>query len=367
MKIAVISFSQSGYKLGEKLYGKLTDAGHEVRTYTKSKHTENMADELRLEESVSDGKALPCTESVTTSLSVWTGEQFQWSDAIVFIGACGIAIRSIAPFVKSKKLDPAVVVMDEQGKFSISLLSGHIGGANELAHELAEMTGAIPVVTTATDLNQKFAVDVFAKKNDLSISDMVFAKEVSAALVAGKEVGFYSEYPWTGSLPDGLKLWEEEEPKRELGIYIGSSYANRPFVHTLYLIPRTIVMGIGCRKGTEKEKIERIVHKVCEEELIPSAAIEKVVSIDLKKEERGLLEYCKERDLPFITYTKEELEAVSGNFSGSEFVRSVAGVDNVCERSAVLGSDGGRILRKKYAEDGVTVALAIKKWSVEFE
>ena len=127
-------------------------------------------------------------------------EDFEDCDAIVFIGACGIAVRSIAPFVKSKKIDPAVVVVDEQGQFAISLLSGHIGGANELTEEIAEILRAQSVITTATDLNDKFAVDVFAKKNGCFISDMELAKEISAALLAGKEVGFASDFPWIGEI-----------------------------------------------------------------------------------------------------------------------------------------------------------------------
>lgn len=102
--------------------------------------------------------------AIAPSLPAWTERMFQEMDAILFIGACGIAVRSIAPYVKSKKTDPAVLCMDEQGKFVISLLSGHIGGANELTEEVAAVTGAVPVITTATDVNHKFAVDVFAVK-----------------------------------------------------------------------------------------------------------------------------------------------------------------------------------------------------------
>lgn len=292
------------------------------------------------------------------------------SDAIVFIGACGIAVRSIAPFVKSKKMDPAVVVVDEQGRYAISLLSGHIGGANELAEEIAEIVHAQPVVTTATDLNDKFAVDVFAKKNGCFISDMGLAKDVSAALLAGKEIGFASDFPWIGEIPDGLKLYEEGQENPDLGIYVTSGYMEHPFVHTLYLIPKVITTGVGCKKGTPKETVEKVIRRACDEVLIPSVAMEQVASIDLKKEEEGILGYCRERNLPFITYTTEELKEVEGTYAASKFVEEVTGVDNVCERAALLGSskDGkGRLISRKYAQDGVTVALAMKKWSVEFE
>ncbi|BFL47478.1 cobalt-precorrin 5A hydrolase [Lactonifactor longoviformis] len=368
MKIAVISFSRSGYALGEALHAGLIKEGHEVTTYTKSKYTKMVLDESQLD---IDAKTIrnvkQFAKPVDESIGAWTSLRFQNSDALIFIGACGIAVRAIAPYVKDKKKDPAVVVVDEQGNYAISLLSGHIGGANALTLDVSRITGAKPVITTATDINEKFAVDVFAKRNGFYISDMGLAKDVSAALVAGKEVGFYSDFPWIGELPEGLKIAHEDEERPELGIAITSSYLEHPFVHTLYLVPRVITLGLGCRKDTVKEEIQNAVRKACDEQLIPTVAMEQVVSIDLKKDEPGILEYCRERNLPFITYTKEELAQVEGKFTKSEFVESITGLDNVCERSAVKGSEDGRLIVRKHAENGVTVALAMKKWSVEFE
>ena len=349
MKVAIISFSRSGYRLSEMIYWVLKERDYEVTSYTKSKYTKKILDE---------------------SMKEWTKRRFEDSDAIVFIGACGIAVRSIAPFVKSKKIDPAVVVVDEQGKFAISLLSGHIGGANELAEEVAEIVHGQPVVTTATDLNGKFAVDVFAKKNNCFISDMELAKEISAALLAGKEVGFASDFPWMGAIPEELKLYEEGKENPEIGICVSSGYLEHPFVHTLYLIPKVITTGVGCRKGTPKEVVEQVIRRACDEVLVPSIAMEQVASIDLKAKEEGILEYCRERNLPFVTYTADELKETEGVFTPSDFVEEITGVDNVCERAALLGSSregNGRLIQRKYARDGVTVALAMKKWSVNFE
>ena len=372
MKIAIISFSQSGYRLSEMLYWVLKERSYEVASYTKSKYTKKVLDESQLDEDSQDFRSVKqFAKPVDESIKEWTGRRFEDCDAIVFVGACGIAVRSIAPFVKSKKIDPAVVVVDEQGQFAISLLSGHIGGANELTEEIAEILRAQPVITTATDLNDKFAVDVFAKKNGCFIADMELAKEISAALLAGKEVGFVSDFPWLGEIPDELKLCQkEDEEKPEIGICVTTGYLEHPFVHTLYLIPRVITTGLGCKKGTDKETVESVVRRACDELLIPSVAMEQVASIDLKKEEAGILEYCKERKIPFITYTAEELQEVEGTYASSQFVENVTGVDNVCERAALLGSskDGkGRLIQRKYAKDGVTVALAMKKWSVNFE
>lgn len=374
MKISIISFSRSGYRIGEMLSWFLGEGGHEVEAFTKSKYTKKILDESQVE---ADDKAFrnvkEFAKPIDSSLRDWTGRRFAQSDAIIFIGACGIAVRSIAPFVSSKKTDPAVVVIDEQGKFAISLLSGHIGGANELTEEISNLLHATPVITTATDINNKFAVDVFAKTNGCYISDMTMAKEISAALVNGNSVGFASDFPWVGEIPKELQLLDEEDEtkeKPEMGIYVTNSYLKHPFVHTLYLVPKIITLGVGCKKDTSAETVEKVVRKACDELLIPSVSMELVASIDLKKEEQGILEYCKERNLPFETYSAEQLKEVEGSFAESKFVEETTGVDNVCERSAILGSskhgEKSNLILRKYAEDGVTAALARRKWSVQF-
>ena len=374
MKISNISFSRSGYRIGEMLSWFLGEGGHEVEAFTKSKYTKKILDESQVE---ADDKAFrnvkEFAKPIDSSLRDWTGRRFAQSDAIIFIGACGIAVRSIAPFVSSKKTDPAVVVIDEQGKFAISLLSGHIGGANELTEEISNLLHATPVITTATDINNKFAVDVFAKTNGCYISDMTMAKEISAALVNGNSVGFASDFPWVGEIPKELQLLDEEDEtkeKPEMGIYVTNSYLKHPFVHTLYLVPKIITLGVGCKKDTPADTVEKVVRKACDELLIPSVSMELVASIDLKKEEQGILEYCKERNLPFETYSAEQLKEVEGSFAESKFVEETTGVDNVCERSAILGSskhgEKSNLILRKYAEDGVTAALARRKWSVQF-
>lgn len=374
MKISIISFSRSGYRIGEMLSWFLGEGGHEVEAFTKSKYTKKILDESQVE---ADDKAFrnvkEFAKPIDSSLRDWTGRRFAESDAIIFIGACGIAVRSIAPFVSSKKTDPAVVVIDEQGKFAISLLSGHIGGANELTEEISNLLHATPVITTATDINNKFAVDVFAKTNGCYISDMTMAKEISAALVNGNSVGFASDFPWVGEIPKELQLLDEEDDtkeKPEMGIYVTNSYLKHPFVHTLYLVPKIITLGVGCKKDTPADTVEKVVRKACDELLIPSVSMELVASIDLKKEEQGILEYCKERNLPFETYSAEQLKEVEGSFAESKFVEETTGVDNVCERSAILGSskhgEKSNLILRKYAEDGVTAALARRKWSVQF-
>lgn len=354
MKIGLISFTEKGQILGERIKNNLIQSGHEVQANTKCKFSQEQP-------------GIVCLEK---SLEEWTLFMFRQVEGIIFIGACGIAVRSIAPFIKDKKTDPAVLVVDETGKFCVSLLAGHIGGANELANEIACGIGAIPVITTATDLNQKFAVDVFAKKNGLDISNMTYAKEVSAALLGGRKVGIFSECKLPKILPEGLIELKEEGNLGVVSIYIGiyrKEHEENPFSTTLFLTPKVITVGIGCKKDTKMNEIESLIDKVCRENGIEKKAVKQVASIDLKEKEQGIIEYCNKYELPFVCYRKEELLKVQGEFTASPFVETVTGVDNVCERSAVMGSGQGTLLLKKTAQNGVTVAMAVEEWSVEFE
>ena len=138
------------------------------------------------------------------SLADWTARQFAHSDALIFVGAVGIAVRAIAPHCKSKASDPAVVVLDECGRFAVPVLSGHLGGANELARRLAAVCGAVPVITTATDANGVFAVDEWARHQNCAVLEPERIKKVSGALLAGRTVRFASDWPIAGSLPAGL-------------------------------------------------------------------------------------------------------------------------------------------------------------------
>jgi cobalt-precorrin 5A hydrolase len=252
--------------------------------------------------------------------------------------------------------------IDEKGKFVIPLLSGHIGGANALAYEIANHLGTLPVITTATDINQKFAVDLFAKKNNLHISRMDYAKGISAAILDEKRVGFESDFPIVGTLP------KEMTGKRDCPYGICISFAEKTEVYdkTLSLIPCIITLGLGCRKGKSSDDIEKVVAKVLEKNDISMDAIANVASIDLKKEEAGLLEFCDKFKLKFVTYPAKVLEKVQGIYTESDYVRSVTGVGNVCERAAILGSGNGIMIQKKYANNGVTVSIAKKDWSVRF-
>ena len=295
-------------------------------------------------------------EAYQPPLSEFVKPLFSWADVLLFVGSTGIAVRAIAPWVKDKKTDPAVVVMDEGGQFVISLLSGHIGGANALTRQLARALGAAPVVTTAADVRGRFSVDDWAARNDLTIGSMEAAKLVSAAILEG-DVPLLCDYPIATPLPNGIVLGSSGP----IGIYIGWRDI-APFSTTLRLIPRVLNLGIGCRRDTPEEKIAGAVRQALGP--IPLEAVKKVVSITLKSREPGLLSFCAHRNLPAVFYSAEELNRVPGDFPASQRVKEVTGVDNVCQRAAMV--DGKKCILPKIALDGVTVALAETEWEAVF-
>ena len=283
-------------------------------------------------------------------------------DAIIFVGACGIAVRAIAPFVKNKLTDPGVIVVDELGLQAISLLSGHIGGANELTRRIAASIGAIPVITTATDINRRFTADEWAKNNGLAIASMQAAKRFAAEILR-RDVPVCSDFPIEGRLSGGLFRGD----KGSIGLVVSCRKRN-VFDDPLVLIPKILHLGIGCRRGTAKEKIRAAVLQVLEENGVYMKAIASVSSIDVKQNEAGLLEFCRAWNLPVRFYTAEELMNVQGEFTPSDFVKSTVGVDNVCERSAMRAAgENAKLIVKKTCAGGVTVALAQEEWSVCFE
>lgn len=353
MKLAVICFTACAARLSSAILNGLSDLGCQCSGWTLKR---------LIRENAGDDRWKP----LDTSLHEWTEEQFYINDGLIFIGAAGIAVRAIAPFIKSKTEDPAVVVIDEQGRFAIPLLSGHIGGANQLAVQLSHITGAVPVITTATDINGIFAVDVFAKERGLAISDMKLAKAVSSDLLEGRLVGFYSDFQVEGRLPDGLT--DNGICRQNIWVTVKDSPASHLLSgadNILRLIPGIVVLGIGCRKGIPQTHIAKVVFEILKKYRIDFRAVSLIASIDLKKEENGLCDFAKNNHIKFKTFPAEALQLIAGDFTKSEFVRQTTGVDNVCERAALAGCLGGQLIIKKHAGDGVTVAAAIKDWKVQ--
>ncbi len=342
MDIRIVSYTERGGETARHAADKLTAGGHRCRTFA-------------LEKFCKEGD-----EKLTVSASEWARDGFLEADALIFVCAAGITVRAIAPWVKSKTTDPAVLVLDEKGTFVIPLLSGHIGGANELALSLANALGATPVITTATDLNDLFAVDVFAAKNHLRITDMQIAKEISAALLRHEPVGFMSTVPVEGALPKELTTGTAS-----LGIVVSERPIDPLYERTLYLTPQRYCIGIGCRREKDATALSMFVTEQLKTANVPKEAVCCLASIDLKADEAGILTLAEALHVPFYTYSAEELQAVEGAFSPSAFVAEKTGTDNVCERAAVKAA-GGPLVIKKIAKDGMTFALAKREEAISF-
>jgi cobalt-precorrin 5A hydrolase len=323
----------------------------------------------KLSNSLSESNDVDFTRCGKCALSTWTEEHFSTNDALIFIGAIGIALRAIAPYIKTKTKDPAVVVVDELGQFSIPILSGHIGGANELALQIAEDLGSIPVITTATDINSVFAVDTWAKSQGLQILNPQCIKLVSSKLLKGESVHVKSDYPIQGNLPKNVYLNDLEDSRVGYDVIIThKDLENECKNDALLLVPQIITVGIGCRKDIIFEAIEKSILNIFENENYHILSINALASIDKKANEKGILEFAKKYGLPFNTYSAEELNSLEGDFTKSEFVKSVVEVDNVCERSAIMESNGKLIRRKDTCDGaGVTVALAINDPNISWE
>lgn len=339
MKIALITVSEKGGKLAEVIRGGISSC-HETKIFCFCRYP------------LSGGE---CFEDIGVLTEKIWGE----FDGLVFICACGIAVRAIAPFVRSKLTDPAVIAADDCGRFSVSLLSGHIGGGNELAEIIGNIIGAVPVITTATDRGGRFSPDLFAKANGLVIGDMKAAKLIAAASLDGEMIGLFSDYPCE-NIPRELI-----GDSRKYGICISSDVRKKPFETTLNLIPKNLAVGAGCRKNASPEELISLISRTIENSGLSLSAVRYIATVDIKKNEPAILAAVKKFSAQLRTFSAEELDSVEGDFTPSEFVKNTVGTDNVCERSAAVC--GGEIIVPKTKGCGVTCAVGMLPFSADFE
>lgn len=338
MKTALISITKNGTAISEKIAFSLKKE-HQCVQYAFEKYSNE-------------------NTSAFTSLSRLVSDIFNEFDALVFVCACGIAVRTIAPHISSKLTDPAVIAIDEQGKFAVSLLSGHIGKANALTMKIADILRAVPVITTATDIGKRFSPDSFATANDLHICEMETAKDIAAAVLNNEKIGLHSEYP-VENLPECFT------ENSDIGIEISENISCNPFKKTLHLVPKNIVVGIGCRRNTDVNALENFILENLAKNNIRLWQISSINTIDLKKNEDAILRFSEKYNIPLKFFPAEQLMAVPGDFSSSEFVMKTTGANNVCERSACAG--GGRIFAPKCAGNGMTIAAARLPVHIDFE
>jgi cobalt-precorrin 5A hydrolase len=295
-------------------------------------------------------------------------QKFQQYNANIFIMATGIVVRMVAPFIQSKINDPAVVVVDDQGRHVISLLAGHIGGANDLTTQVAGMIEADPVITTATDVNAKPAIDMLAKEKKLVIDNPTAVKVVNMALLTDQKIGVYDPFAvLQDDIPNAVQLDEKGLSKWETSkdsaaaIYTGDKRIRLP-AGVLILRPASLVAGIGCNRNTPMDEIKSLLDEVLKNHRLAGSSLSRIATIDLKADEPGLRELAKTLSVPIEFFSREKLGQIKDIQTPSTLVENHIGVKSVCEAAAILASQMGTLIVPKQKTPNVTVALARKAY-----
>ena len=313
------------------------------------------------------GRILPHDATLFGRLSVVAAKNFPLYPRHVFIAAAGIVVRVISPYLKSKDRDPAVIVLDQEGKYAVSLLSGHLGGANELARKVAGLTGGRPVITTATDTAGLPSMDLLAREKDLIIFNLEAVKTINMAMLSGEPVrifdpddrlglkdqeraAFYrvpdhDEDPWPDEIPGVCVTWKNLKHGNAL---------NRLILH-----PKCLVAGVGCNRGTGGGEILNLIMETFRENALALKSLKCLTTIEAKRNEEGLWEAARELDVPLIFFNASEIQTVQVPHP-SDVVRKHMGVSSVCEATALLKTDNGKLLIPKIKSKNATLAVALE-------
>ena len=320
-KIALITVTNKGVEQAKKIKKAYTIALIEI--YTMEKFSDKS------------------TLTIKGSFKEQVGEIFSEYKSIIFITAVGIAVRAIAPYIKTKDVDPCVLVIDEGSDFVIPILSGHLGGGNELAQDISQSIGAYPLITTSSDISGKIAVDTLAQKINGKLESLESAKKVTSLIVAGERVS--------------IKVPQNIEDSNPSGVIVVS---NREKIEITQIIPKNISIGIGCKKDTPKEKIIEIIEEVLEKLNISKKALGIIGTVDIKKDEIGIIESARHFNVPLKIISRDEIKKIEDKFETSDFVRKTIGVGAVSAPCSILASTKkGDILIEKFRKDGVTISV----------
>ena len=319
MNIAVFSVTENGRQISMRA-AEVLSAEHRVSRYCFHKHTDDNA-------------------AVFWNMGSMVGRLFERSDIFIFVCACGIAVRAAAPYLGTKPDDPAIIVMDDGGRFVIPVISGHIGSANHIAEILADSLGSTAVITTSEDEAGGFSLESFAVANDLIICDGKAAKEISAAVLHDEKIGFFSNYKHSG-LPEELT----EFGVCRKGICIDANTAVKPFDVTVNLVPKNIVLGMSCKNDTTAEAVERAVKAA-----LDGVGIKSISCIAFAGESPELCSFCEKLGIPVKKYESFELD----------------GDEAECEQMAL--KSGGKLIIKEKEFDGISIAAAETPVFLDFE
>jgi cobalt-precorrin 5A hydrolase len=329
-KIYIYAVSKRGYALANNLKQFITVA----QVFTLEKYAKRSCEVLK------------------NGLKHHVDEHFNNADLMVFIMSTGISVRMIKDSIVDKKTDPAIIVIDECGDHVISLLSGHLGGANDYARAISSYLNSTPVITTATDLNGKWGIDTFAESNGYKLVDFEKAKLLTAYILEGNKIKIDGDFKIKTDLKNSFTF--EGESKYVVTI------SNRKLEcekNRLQLYKTNIVIGMGCRRGTSAEKIEQFILEALDNSGYSIHSVKSLSSIDLKADEEGFLQITEKYGWKFNTFSADRLKAVSHKFDKSDFVESITGTPSVAEPSGYLASNRGKCVLKKLKQDGMTLSI----------
>ena len=326
MKRLAVCFSANGAKIIEKINKACEDKDIAPLTCYALTSSEDIPDDfIRVSEDVYK----------------WTSDNFSEGNALIFVGAIGIAVRALSGLPKDKLSDCPVLVIDDAGRFVIPVLSGHAGSANKLAEIITSLIDAIPVITTSSDVNGVFSVDTFAVENRLTIAEKAGIKKVTSRALENKKVTLsIKDYP----------------PREPVDVIVADETDAE---HLLLLKPKMYTVGLGMKKDKDPDEVEKFFLETIKQNGLDVSDIYALCTIDIKEDEPAVLNLRDKYRIPVLSFDAELLKKAPGEYTASEFVRETTGVDNVCERSAVLGAGtGSKLVLKKIAKDGMTVAIA---------
>jgi cobalt-precorrin 5A hydrolase len=327
MKIAIITITKNGKILGKSLQNKL--------------HNDNTIIKVEIFHKNVQKTLINC---------------FDKFDCIIGIMATGIMVRNICPLIKNKEKDPAVLVIDEKGKHVISLLSGHLGGANKLTHKIADIIGSDPVITTSTDINKKLGVDCLANKYFFKITPLSSVKSINSYLINNQKV-------WINYNHSYEYLWDDSDVSNSYDK--GDHHSSQLLVSNgstdLELIPNKVVMGLGSKKDISTEKVLKAIYSAIANLNIPVERIDTLTTGEMKQNENGILEAAKILNIPLKIISESALKIFKNpDMNDSEFVRSKFGIGGVCEPSSLIeAGKNARLILRKSSYDGVTVAISL--------
>ncbi len=343
-KVSVLAITKNGIDIGVKLKEIFPD----WKVYAPSKFSSDKEIFWYLE---------PTSEKII--------ELFKNSKALICLFSLGAVIRLIAPHLKDKKTDPAVIVIDDKTNFVISVLSGHLGGANELTQTIAEKLNSIPVITTAADVNKTIAVDLLGKNLGWKIEDDSTVTKISANMVNEEKIGVYQDAGkknWLGKLPKNVKIYDSFDDLKNSGakghlIISDKIMTDNLLEDSVIYRPPSLVIGIGLHWDTSKQTIKDGIDTSLKKFNLSSKSIAKLVSIKKPKDVQGLIDIGKEMGIPVEYVEREELALISAP-NPSKIVNEFEGTSSVSDASAIKGSGGKLIVEKQKFPPNLTIAIA---------